>query len=166
MNVARKRCSLKCFLASASDDESESEEEEEDDDFGEIYKPIATKQLTTKSRRISVSAEALSPHDARKFERVVHNKSLEERNRISKIVAENLLFKSMDEKQHEIVLDAIFPKEFEPEDVIIRQGADGDNFYILESGVCEIYKDGVLVQTVSMLEMSECCERRHKSSVL
>nr|CCA18200.1 cAMPdependent protein kinase regulatory subunit put [Albugo laibachii Nc14] len=130
--------------ASASDDESESEEEEEDDDFGEIYKPIATKQLTTKSRRISVSAEALSPHDARKFERVVHNKSLEERNRISKIVAENLLFKSMDEKQHEIVLDAIFPKEFEPEDVIIRQGADGDNFYILESGVCEIYKDGVL----------------------
>lgn len=112
-----------------------------------------------------MSAEALNPHDAKKFERVVHNKTIKERVRISKIVAENLLFKSMDEKQHEIVMDAIFPKEFEPEDIIIRQGADGDNFYILESGVCEVYKDGVLVQTVRTLLMPKFLNDSIKFSV-
>lgn len=37
------------------------------------------------------------------------------------MVAENILFKSLDEKQHDIVLDAMFPKEFEPGDIIIKQ---------------------------------------------
>lgn len=79
---------------------------------------------------------------------MVHPKSPEEREVISQMVAENILFKSLDEKQLEIVLDAMFPKEFEPGETIIKQGDDGDNFYILESGVCEVYKDDVLVQTV------------------
>lgn len=87
-------------------------------------------------------------HSAKTFERVVHSKSDAERAQIAKMVAENILFKSLDEKQHKIVLDAMFPKEFAPGDQIIKQGDDGDNFYILESGVCEVYKDGVLVQTV------------------
>ena len=73
---------------------------------------------------------------------------------ISCMVAENILFKSLDEKQHQIVLDAMFPKEFAPGDTIIKQGDDGDNFYILESGVCEVYKDGDLVQTVRCLFLS------------
>lgn len=78
----------------------------------------------------------------------MHPKSQEERDCISRMVAENILFKALDEKQHGIVLDAMFPKEFEPGETIIKQGDDGDNFYILESGVCEVYKDDVLVQTV------------------
>lgn len=93
---------------------------------------------------------------AKQFERVIHPKSPEEREGIGRMVAENILFKALDEKQHEIVLDAIFPKEFEPGEIIIKQGDDGDNFYILESGVCEVYKDDVLVQTVRLC----ACYRR------
>lgn len=40
-------------------------------------------------------------------------------------------------------------KEYDEGSVIIEQGADGDNFYVLDTGVCEIYKDDKLVQTVS-----------------
>ncbi|GLD93580.1 hypothetical protein PINS_up002172 [Pythium insidiosum] len=129
-------------------DESESEDEEEDRDaLGEINeKPVAPKPIP-KGRRTSVSAETIDPNNAKHYERVVHPKSDEERARITKMVSENILFKSLDEKQHQIVLDAMFPKEFEPGETIIKQGDDGDNFYILESGVCEVYKDDVLVQT-------------------
>ncbi|KAI9912008.1 hypothetical protein PsorP6_009217 [Peronosclerospora sorghi] len=129
-------------------DESESEDEDEsDNDVGEIAASPPLAKMMAKGRRASVSAETIDPLSARQFERVVHPKSLKEREGISRMVAENILFKSLDEKQHAIVLDAMFPKEFEPGDIIIRQGDDGDNFYILESGVCEVYKDGNLVQT-------------------
>ena len=91
------------------------------------------------------------------FERVIHPKSRKERDGISRMVAENILFKSLDEKQHDIVLDAMFPTNFEPGDIIIKQGDDGDNFYILESGVCEVYKDGCLVQTVRTARRLSYC---------
>ncbi|EGZ29970.1 cyclic AMP-dependent protein kinase-like protein regulatory subunit [Phytophthora sojae] len=129
-------------------DESESEDEDEGGDaVGEIAAPVPPPKIMAKGRRTSVSAETIDPLSARQFERVVHPKSAEEREGISRMVAENILFKSLDEKQHDIVLDAMFPKEFEPGDIIIKQGDDGDNFYILESGVCEVYKDDELVQT-------------------
>ncbi|ETI34069.1 hypothetical protein, variant 1 [Phytophthora nicotianae CJ01A1] len=129
-------------------DDSESEDEDEGGDaVGEIAASVPPPKIMAKGRRTSVSAETIDPLSARQFERVVHPKSAEEREGISRMVAENILFKSLDEKQHDIVLDAMFPKEFEPGDIIIKQGDDGDNFYILESGICEVYKDGVLVQT-------------------
>lgn len=31
------------------------------------------------------------------------------------------------------ILDAMFEKKVKPEDGIIRQGDDGDNFYVIES---------------------------------
>ncbi|CAI5706917.1 unnamed protein product [Peronospora farinosa] len=130
-------------------DESDSEEEEDEDDdaVGEIVPSASMPKLMGMGRRTSVSAETIDPLSACQFERVVHPKSRKERDGISRMVVENILFKSLDEKQHDIVLDAMFPKNFEPGDIIIKQGDDGDNFYILESGVCEVYKDGCLVQT-------------------
>ncbi|KAF1314590.1 Camp-dependent protein kinase regulatory subunit, partial [Globisporangium splendens] len=127
-------------------DESESEDDEDGDTMSEIQEKVAPRPIM-KGRRTSVSAETIDPHSAKQFERVVYPKSSEERDCIGRMVAENILFKSLDENQHEIVLDAMFPKEFEPGEIIIKQGDDGDNFYILESGVCEVYKDDVLVQT-------------------
>lgn len=138
---------LACLLIDHSD-ESDSEDDEEGDAVSEIQEKVVAPKPVVKGRRTSVSAETIDPSSAKQFERVIHPKSSEEREGIGRMVAENILFKSLDEKQHEIVLDAIFPKEFEPGEIIIKQGDDGDNFYILESGVCEVYKDNALVQTV------------------
>lgn len=38
-----------------------------------------------------------------------------------------------DIQQMNEILDAMFEKKVQPEDVIIRQGDDGDNFYVIES---------------------------------
>lgn len=94
-----------------------------------------------------MSAETLDPSSAKSFEKVVHPKSPEERVHIATIVKDNILFKSLDEKQAEILLDAMFPMEFDADATIIKQGDDGDNFYILDTGVCDVYKDNVHVLT-------------------
>ena len=39
--------------------------------------------------------------------------------------------------------DAVEEKRFAAGAVIIEQGADGDLFYILDSGECDVYVDGV-----------------------
>ncbi|KDO16671.1 hypothetical protein SPRG_00979 [Saprolegnia parasitica CBS 223.65] len=128
-------------------DESESEDEGEEDAVGEMQEAQPAARTFPKGRRISVSAEALDPDNAKPLDAVVHPKSEEERKRISDILVDNILFKSLDEKQSKILLDAMFPKEFAVGDVIIKQGDDGDNFYILDTGVCEVYKDDNLVLT-------------------
>lgn len=128
-------------------DESESEDEGEEDSIGEMQQPAHPVRQFGKGRRTSVSAETLDPENAKPLEAVVHPKSIEERKRISDILADNILFKSLDEKQSKVLLDAMFPKEYDSGDVIIKQGDDGDNFYILDTGVCEVYKDDKLVLT-------------------
>ncbi|TYZ63251.1 hypothetical protein PybrP1_009442 [[Pythium] brassicae (nom. inval.)] len=130
-------------------DNNPAEDDDDGDALSEIQEKVVAPKPVVKGRRTSVSAETIDPSSAKQFERVIHPKSAEEREGIGRMVAENILFKALDEKQHEIVLDAIFPKEFEPGEIIIKQGDDGDNFYILESGVCEVYKDDALVQTRS-----------------
>ncbi|KAL0592044.1 hypothetical protein ABG067_000697 [Albugo candida] len=135
-----------CASEVTSSEESYSDEENDGDVLNDIYTPEPPFPIS-RARRTSVSAETLDPLSVRNDKRIVHAKSNKEREQIRKIVSGNILFQSLDENQLGIVLDAMFPKIFEPEDIIIKQGDDGDNFYILESGVCEVYKDGELVQT-------------------
>ena len=86
-------------------------------------------------------------YSAKSYTAVVHDKSDEERKRIHDIIKDNMLFRGLDKKQSDILLDAMFPKEYEEGEVIITQGGDGDNFYVLDTGICEVYKDDALVQT-------------------
>ena len=48
------------------------------------------------------------------------------------------LFWFLQEQLNE-VLDAMFEKKVQPGDHVIDQGDDGDNFYVIDRGVYEIY---------------------------
>lgn len=97
-------------------------------------------------RRKSVFAEAYDPEDDEGNEDVktVHPKTDEQRQRLAEAVKDCLLFRSLDSDQLSAVLDAMFERRSEPGETIITQGADGDNFYVVESGTF-----GVLVDTGS-----------------
>ena len=45
---------------------------------------------------------------------------------------EILLFRSLDSEQLNEVLDAMFERKVAPNEYIIKQGDDGDNFYVVE----------------------------------
>ena len=52
---------------------------------------------------------------------------------------EILLFRSLDSEQLNEVLDAMFERKVTPNEYIIKQGDDGDNFYVVERLVIKKY---------------------------
>lgn len=57
-------------------------------------------------------------------------------------VKNNFLFRSLDPEQLALVFDAMKEREVSPGEVIIRQGEEGDNFYIVEAGRYGVEVDG------------------------
>ncbi|KAK2862108.1 hypothetical protein Q5P01_001641 [Channa striata] len=107
----------------------DDEEEEEDND-----------RSTTKkcNRRVSVCAEPYNPDD---------DEDDDQRRRLQDACRDILLFKTLEQEQLSEVLDAMFEVLVKPQEHIIDQGDDGDNFYVVEKGMYDIFvqKDNVSV---------------------
>ncbi|XP_028854284.1 protein kinase, cAMP-dependent, regulatory, type II, alpha, B [Denticeps clupeoides] len=118
----------------------EEEQEEEEDTFTEeirFKRPPPSKF----NRRVSVCAEAYNPDDDDDDDgetRVVQPKTDEQRHRLQEACKDILLFKNLDPEQFSEVLDAMFEVQVKPEEHIIDQGDDGDNFYVIERGIYDI----------------------------
>lgn len=112
-------------------------DEDEEDDMGEMVD--LPKNRYGGNRRVSVAAEKYNPEEDTSNEpAVIHPKTESEREYLMKTMAAIFLFRSLDPKQKEKVIDAMFGREVVPGDVVIEQGDDGDNFYIIESGSYDI----------------------------
>uniref|UniRef100_A0A0A9ZB68 cAMP-dependent protein kinase type II regulatory subunit n=1 Tax=Lygus hesperus TaxID=30085 RepID=A0A0A9ZB68_LYGHE len=92
-------------------------------------------------RRKSVFAEAYDPEedDDDAAAPLIYPKSDEQRQKLAENVRNILLFRSLDPEQTNEVLNAMFEKKVQKGDSIIKQGDDGDNFYVIESGTFEAY---------------------------
>eukprot|EP00735_Rhodelphis_limneticus_P010418 TRINITY_DN3161_c0_g1::TRINITY_DN3161_c0_g1_i1::g.3601::m.3601 TRINITY_DN3161_c0_g1::TRINITY_DN3161_c0_g1_i1::g.3601 ORF type:complete len:419 (-),score=84.84,sp/P31319/KAPR_APLCA/40.71/3e-97,cNMP_binding/PF00027.24/3.5e-24,cNMP_binding/PF00027.24/2.9e-22,Dpy-30/PF05186.8/0.031,RIIa/PF02197.12/0.15 TRINITY_DN3161_c0_g1_i1:208-1395(-) len=92
-----------------------------------------------RGRRIAVSAEPVRPEDLNTSEIKKIPKSQEEMVRIGEVIRGSILFSHLDEDQRAIVAGAMFKVSHKQGDVIIRQGDDGDNYYVIDSGQVEIF---------------------------
>ena len=120
------------------DEDDESSEEEDDDEIADI--PDIERKPAALNRRISVSAE--SSTKVENFTKKVINKSEAEAKKIIEMCKTSILFQHLDDNQLEIIKDAMFPVKHEDGDVIIKQGDDGDNFYLIDSGKVEVFVHG------------------------
>lgn len=57
---------------------------------------------------------------------------------LSRAIASNVLFTHLDESERADMFDAMFPVQCLPGETVIRQGDEGDNFYIIDSGEVEV----------------------------
>ncbi|XP_062978151.1 cAMP-dependent protein kinase type II-alpha regulatory subunit isoform X2 [Elgaria multicarinata webbii] len=91
-------------------------------------------------------AEAFNPDDDDEDTepRVVHPKTDEQRCRLQEACKDILIFKNLDQEQLSQVLDAMFERKVQPQEHVIDQGDDGDNFYVIERGLYDIFvaRDG------------------------
>ncbi|KAI4827383.1 hypothetical protein KUCAC02_030780 [Chaenocephalus aceratus] len=129
------RSSLKGVTFETKSNKPKKEDEEEEKE------PV--KSTTAKyNRRVSVCAEAYNPDDDEDDDaepRVVHPKTDEQRHRLQDACRDILLFKTLEQEQFSEVLDGMFEVLVKPQDHIIDQGDDGDNFYVIEKGVYDIF---------------------------
>ena len=71
---------------------------------------------------------------------------------LSKAIAKNVLFSHLDENERSDIFDAMFPVSAIPGEVIIQQGDEGDNFYIIDTGEVEVRTDKISAMSKKILK--------------
>ena len=129
------------------DEEVGSEQESAGSDEGDYVDELPKKaEAKANKQRTSVSAEAFGLyHKKEDFKPVVIKKEKQLTDRIRKRLAESFLFNTLNEKDQNIVLDAMKEENFKKGDLVIREGDDGDVLYVVESG---LYNCSKIWQTV------------------
>jgi cAMP-dependent protein kinase regulator len=129
---------LQSKVESNDDANSQTHSDEDDDDIMDM--PNLPKHMLGANRRHSVAAEKYNPEEDTSDEPdIVHKKEKRERDFLRDTISDIFIFRSLETKQIDKVLDAMFGRECVEGDIIIEQGDDGDNFYIIESGIFDIF---------------------------
>ena len=80
--------------------------------------------------------------DAKDYVPKVIEKGADIKALLEKVVVANILFSSYSSTEHSAIVDAFAKEEATEGSYVIRQGDSGDNFYVVESGILEIYVKG------------------------
>ncbi|KAM7536265.1 hypothetical protein Aperf_G00000083294 [Anoplocephala perfoliata] len=103
---------------------------------------------TRRVRRGAVSGEVYTEEDAASYVKKVVPKDYKTMTALSKAIARNVLFAHLDENERSDIFDAMFPLHRSRGDIIIKQGDEGDNFYIIDQGEVDIYVNGEFVSCI------------------
>ncbi|EER18829.1 cAMP-dependent protein kinase type I-alpha regulatory subunit, putative [Perkinsus marinus ATCC 50983] len=98
---------------------------------------------TERRRRSGVSAQTVSEEDRKNWVKPVNEKDESTQKMLRDIIRTNerlhVLFGHLDEEEITDVIMAMYPGSFSPGDILIKQGDEGDAFWIVESGQYDIY---------------------------
>jgi len=72
------------------------------------------------------------------FQKLYTEKTAEERKCISQAINGSVMLQSMTDEQRDLILGVLQPVEVKNGDWVIRQGEEGDRFYIVEEGSFEV----------------------------
>jgi len=117
------------------------------DDAEELESPTPS-QVQRLPRRGAVSSEVFTEEDAASYVKKVVPKDSRTMDSLAKAAGKNVLFSHLDENERMDIFDAMFPVNALPGEVIIHQGDEGDNFYIIDSGEVEVLVNGEKVLTI------------------
>ncbi|CCH40669.1 cAMP-dependent protein kinase regulatory subunit [Wickerhamomyces ciferrii] len=95
------------------------------------------------NRRTSVSAETFNPKSIKDdWKPPIIPKTQEQLTRLSNSVVKNFLFSSLDEDSFKTVINALEEAKYPAGTEVIRQGDEGDFFYVVETGYVQFFVDG------------------------
>ncbi|ERL91473.1 hypothetical protein D910_08803 [Dendroctonus ponderosae] len=132
------------FQEQALDAKNQAQSPEDTEDLS----PLPTHAQAPVRRRGGISAEPVTEEDATSYVKKVVPKDYKTMAALSKAIAKNVLFSHLDENERSDIFDAMFPATFLPGEVIIQQGDEGDNFYVIDLGEVEVYVNNELVVTI------------------
>lgn len=122
------------FQEQALDAKQQATSPEDTDDLS----PLPSHAQQPVRRRGGISAEPVTEEDATSYVKKVVPKDYKTMAALSKAIAKNVLFSHLDENERTDIFDAMFPATCLPGEVIIQQGDEGDNFYVIDQGEVEV----------------------------
>lgn len=134
------------FPSSNSSNSSSASASSIDNSLSRIQAGLAPLNFRS-SRRGSVSAESYQPLRRPSTNPAVSANStpLKISENARQAVKNNFLFRSLDQEQVDLVFHGMTERPVKANQIIIRQGEEGDNFYIVEEGRYSVEVDGVEV---------------------
>lgn len=101
------------------------------------------------NRRTSVSAEAMNPDKFKSdsWKPPTNDLTQSQKIELAKSLSSNFLFQQLEDGAKKTIITALTKKQFKKDDEIIRQGDEGDFFYIIESGTVDFYVNGTKVNS-------------------
>lgn len=118
--------------------DSEHDSDSADDDYSQ---PILPKKKANFVPRTSVSAEVYGMYNKKEnYKPNLVQKSHGQKDKIAARLNQSFMFSALDQKEKEIVINAMEEKKFKANDWVIRQGEDGDNLYVVEQGTLKCFK--------------------------
>jgi cAMP-dependent protein kinase regulator len=137
---------LRTERGGGSDNRSSAQDPQEDvngsNSNGSIVAPADLDPTPPRNdrRRKSVFAETYNPEDDEDDGAPTsHPKSDAQRSRLAEAVKHILLFRSLDVEQMQQVIDAMFERKVTKGEYVIKQGDDGDNFYVICAGKYNVF---------------------------
>merc|ERR1719208_514842 len=118
------------------------------DEGEDAESPLPAQVQPPGRRRGAISAEPIREEDIESYVKKVVPKDYKTMASLSKAIAKNVLFSHLDENERSDIFDAMFPSNAMPGEIIIQQGDEGDNFYIIDQGEVEIYVGGEKVLSI------------------
>merc|ERR1712071_441573 len=100
--------------------------------------PMVQGAVPTRPRRGGISAETMTEEEATNYVKKVVPKDYKTMEALAKAIAKNVLFSHLDENERSDIFDAMFPVNGHSGEIIIQQGDEGDNFYVLDQGEVEV----------------------------
>ncbi|KAH7924047.1 camp-dependent protein kinase regulatory subunit [Leucogyrophana mollusca] len=91
------------------------------------------------ARRTSVSAEPIAVDSGHDDPLPVFPKTADQLRRIKASIANNFIFRDLDEEQERGVLNAMQESHLTKDEVVIRQGDVGEYFYVVEAGLLHCF---------------------------
>jgi len=125
-------------LAATDVSKSPTKEDMEDPEEDAMTPPA---KVFPSRRRGAVSAEVYTDDDVKDYVKKVITKDYKTMAALSKAIEKCVLFSHLDETERSDIFDAMFPVNALSGEYIIKQGDDGDNFYIIDQGEVDIYVD-------------------------
>eukprot|EP00331_Platyophrya_macrostoma_P029286 CAMPEP_0176439432 /NCGR_PEP_ID=MMETSP0127-20121128/19937_1 /TAXON_ID=938130 /ORGANISM="Platyophrya macrostoma, Strain WH" /LENGTH=377 /DNA_ID=CAMNT_0017823695 /DNA_START=52 /DNA_END=1185 /DNA_ORIENTATION=- len=123
-----------------SDNHSDKSFEDEDEEYVEISKE-KLKKVQNRGNRSSVSAEAYGIWNKKgAYIPKVVAKTEEQKARIRQRLSQAFMFQALDEKEQQIVVDAMEEVHFDKGSTVIQQGDAGDVLYVVDSGALDCFK--------------------------
>mmetsp|Transcript_32112 Transcript_32112/g.67940 ORF Transcript_32112/g.67940 Transcript_32112/m.67940 type:complete len:738 (+) Transcript_32112:222-2435(+) len=117
------------------------------DDLERKLSSMHSATTTASSRRLEARAAVLARGSDKDYVKTTIPKSDQVRNLIYHSIKRNMLFRACSEEELQDLIDAFSSEKFNADSVVIKQGDEGDLFYVVEEGKLDV--------TVSTADVNE-----------